>query len=29
MDVDDLEEMTSTETADIHRDIRIDILATE
>lgn len=29
MDVDGMERMTSTETADIHRDMRIDMLATE
>lgn len=29
MDVDGMERMTSTETADIYRDMRIDMLATE
>lgn len=29
MDVDGMERMTSTKTADIHRDMRIDMLATE
>lgn len=29
MDVDGMERMTSTETADIHIDMRIDMLATE
>lgn len=29
MDVDGMERMTSKETADIHRDMRIDMPATE